>query len=91
MVDKAENEKSVLCKHLDGRPCSLECCDYTQQHIKRWRTVSCRSVRKEKRRLSHTINEENEIATLTTVAASVRGSRRKYIDHYRPNKSHGQW
>jgi hypothetical protein len=47
LVNKAENEKTST-----GRPCSLECCDYTQQHTKRWRTVSCRIVRKEKRRLS---------------------------------------
>jgi hypothetical protein len=41
-------------------------------------------LRKEKRRLSPTANVEKEIATLTTVAASVRWRRQTNIDHYRP-------
>jgi hypothetical protein len=70
-----------------GRPCSMECCDYMRQHTEKWRTVPCRSVRREKRRLRTAANVEKEIATLTTVAASVRGRRRKNITHYRSTKA----
>jgi hypothetical protein len=35
-------------------------------------------------RLSPTANVKKEIATLTTVAASVRGSQQKNVDHYWP-------
>jgi hypothetical protein len=47
-------------------------------------------MRKEKRRLSPTANVEKEIATLTTVGASVRERRRTNVDHYRSTKSHGE-
>jgi hypothetical protein len=40
LADKVENENSVLCNTLTGRPCSLECCACIQQHTERWRTVS---------------------------------------------------
>jgi hypothetical protein len=44
----------------------------------------------EKRRLRPTANVKNRIATLTPVAASIRGRRLKNVDHYRSTKSHDQ-
>jgi hypothetical protein len=44
-----------------------------------------------KRRLRPTANVEIEIVTRTTVAASVRGKKRKNVDHYKSTNSHGLW
>jgi hypothetical protein len=91
LIAKAESEKSVLCKHFDGKVLFTGMLRlYTATHRETEESLFPECAQG-KERLSPTANVEKEIKTLTTVAVPVRGSRQKNVDHYRSTKSHGQW
>jgi hypothetical protein len=81
LVNKVENEKSVLCTHLDGKAL------FKHREMEDSLLLECDQGKEE----ASPHRKLRKIATLTTVSASERGRRRKNIDHYRSTKSHGQW
>jgi hypothetical protein len=91
LVGKAESEENILCKCLDGKALftgMLQLYTATSREMEDSLLPECAQGKEEaephrKRR--------KEIATLTTVTASVRRRRQKNVDHYPSTKSHGQW
>jgi hypothetical protein len=77
---KRRMRKASFVNPWTGRSCSLECCDYTQQHTERWRTVPCRSLAKEKRRLRPTAKGRKRNSESDDVSSvSKREKTEKFI------------
>jgi hypothetical protein len=90
LIDKAENEKNVLCKHLDGKALftgMLRLHAATHKELTESLLPECAQEKDED---APRADVAKETVTLTMVAPAI-GRQQINPDNSRPTKSRGQW